>query len=140
MTWKKGFTLTADYSALAMSSDGTKIVATVSNANSTTGGAAATGRVVQSTDGGATFTVVTMPGINTDWRAAAMAADGNKIAVANGRFTATVGQLYTTQGNRTSIGTSGSITGGQGGNVTLQYLGNSQWSVSNSTGGAFSIK
>jgi hypothetical protein len=145
-TWKRGFNLTADYTALAMSSDGSKISATVSNANppvapATTTTAAPTGRVLTSTDGGATFTAVTMPGTDTDWRAIAMSADGNKMATAAGRFTTpATGQLYTTQGNRTSIGTAGSITGGQGGNVTLQYLGNSQWSVTSSAGGPFSIK
>lgn len=142
-TWTKGFTLTADYSALAMSADGTRIAATVSNANPATpaSGAAATGRIVMSTNGGTTFTPVTMPGTNTDWRAIAMSADGDKMATAAGRFTGpTTGLLYTSLGNRTSIGTGGSITGGQGANVSLQYLGNNQWSVTSSAGGPFSIK
>ncbi|WP_427912540.1 WD40/YVTN/BNR-like repeat-containing protein [Ramlibacter sp. MMS24-I3-19] len=140
-TWTKGFSLTADYSALAMSADGTRIAATVSNANNSTSGAAATGEVVMSTDGGATFTPVTMPGTDTDWRAVAMSADGNKMAAATGRFTGpTAGLLYTSQGNRTSIGTAGSITGGQGANVSLKYLSNNVWSVTSSSGGPFSIK
>lgn len=141
VTWTRPFTLTAEYTALAMSADGTKIAATISNRNATPSTAAATGEVLMSTDSGATFTPVTMPGTDTDWRAIAMSADGNRMAAAAGRFTGpTTGLLYTSKGNRTSIGTSGSITGGQGANVSLQYLGNNQWSVTSSAGGPFSIK
>ena len=138
--WTRGFTLTADYTALAMSSDGTKIAATVSNPNS--GSTTPAGRVLLSTDGGATFAPVTMPGTDTDWRAIAMSSDGDKIAAAAGNFAATpgTGQLYTSQGDRTSIGSTGSITGGQNDSVTLKYLGNGQWSVPASTGGPFTIQ
>jgi photosystem II stability/assembly factor-like uncharacterized protein len=95
-TWTRGFTLNADYTALAMSADGTKIAATVSNPNS---GSPATdpGQVLLSTDGGATFAPVVMPGTDTDWRAIAMSSDGTKMAAATGNFLGApgTGQLYT---------------------------------------------
>jgi hypothetical protein len=142
-TWAKGFALVADYTALAMSSDGTRIAATVSNPN-TNGTSTSTvpGRVLLSTDSGATFAPVSMPGTDTDWRAIAMSSDGDKIAAAAGDFQLNpgTGQLYTSQGDRTSIGSTGSITGGQNDSVTLKYLGNGQWSVPASTGGPFTIQ
>jgi hypothetical protein len=141
-TWTRGFSLVADYTALAMSSDGTRIAATVSNPNTLNSSSTAPGRVLLSTDGGATFAPVTMPGSDTDWRAIAMSSDGDKMAAAAGNFEATpgTGQLYTSQGDRTSIGSAGSITGGQNDSVTLRYLGDGQWSVPASTGGPFTIQ
>jgi hypothetical protein len=98
-----------------------------------------------STDGGATFNALTLPGTDTDWRAIAMSADGNKLAAAAGRFdavapTPATGQLYTSLGNRTSVGTSGAIVGGQNASVTLRFVGNGQWAVQSSTGGPFAIR
>jgi hypothetical protein len=109
------------------------------NGNSTS---TAPGRVLLSTDSGASFAPVTMPGSDTDWRAIAMSADGDKMAAAAGDFQLNpgTGLLYTSQGDRTSIGSTGSITGGQNDSVTLQYLGNGQWSVPASTGGPFTIQ
>jgi hypothetical protein len=70
-----------------------------------------------------------------------MSADGNQITVAAGMVeTGEAGQLYTSLGNRTSIGTAGSITGGQGQTAELIYLGNGQFSVRSSGGGAFTIR
>lgn len=142
-TWTRGFTLNADYTALAMSSDGTKIAATLSNPNSNSP-ATGNGQVLLSTDSGATFAPLTMPGSDTDWRAIAMSSDGDKMATAAGNFLATspadTGQLYTSLGNRTSFGSLGSITGGQKMSVQVKYLGNGQWSIPASTGGPFTIK
>ena len=144
-TWTRGLVATADYTELAVSADGTRIAATSSNISSTTTGAITTpGRVVLSTDAGATFNPLTMPGTDTDWRAIAMSADGNKMAAATGKFdalpTAHAGQLYTSLGNRTSVGTGGSITGGQNASVSLRFVGNGQWAVQSSTGGPFVIR
>jgi photosystem II stability/assembly factor-like uncharacterized protein len=134
-TWTRGFTLTADYTALAMSADGQTIGATVSNTGATTG------RVLRSTDGGASFSAVTMPGTDTNWRAIAMSADANRLVAATGAFnTGTAGLLYTSQGNRTTVGTGGSISGTQGDSVQLQYVGNGQFSVQTSGGGTFTIR
>jgi len=136
LTWTRAHTLVADYTAIAMSGDGQVIGVTASNLS---GGS--TGRVLRSTDGGATFAPLTMPGTDTNWRAIAMSSDGNKLAVAAGLFAGSVvGQLYTSLGNRTEMGTLGSITGGQGLSAELEYVGNGQFRVRSSGGGTFSIQ
>jgi hypothetical protein len=55
-------------------------------------------------------------------------------------FGATTGQLYTSLGNRTEMGTLGSITGGQGQTAELEYIGDGQFRVRSSSGGAFTIQ
>jgi hypothetical protein len=142
-SWTRPFSLVADYSAVAMSPDGQFIGVTVSDPNpnqSPDTVARASGRVLRSTNGGASFSTLAMPGSDTDWRAIAMSADGNKLAAATGYWGGVPGQLYTSLGNRTSFGTFGSVTGGQNYRITVQYLGNGQFSVPASSGGAFSIK
>ena len=89
-TFTTGLALTIDYTEIAASADGQTIAVTAS----TTGAEA--GRVLLSTDGGATFTAVT-PANTTEpnWRATAMSADAKKLVVAAGNFTtAATGQLY----------------------------------------------
>ena len=89
-TWSRGFSLVADYTFLAMSSDGQRIAATISDTGSTAG------RVLLSTDGGASFTPLSVPGAITDWRAVAMSAAGDRLAAVTGGFnTQTTGLLYT---------------------------------------------
>jgi hypothetical protein len=143
-SWTGATSLVADYSAVAMSADGQVITVTVSNPNPNPPPgtvARAGGRVLRSTDGGATFAPITLPGSDTNWRAVAMSSDGNKLAVAAGLFDGAVpGQLYTSLGNRTSVGTLGAITGGQGQTAVLTYLGDGQFSVTGSSGGAFAIR
>jgi len=89
-TFTTGLALTIDYTAIAMSADGQTIAVTAS----TTGAEA--GRVLLSTDGGATFNAVTPANTNEpNWRATALSADGKKLVVAAGNFTTnTPGQLY----------------------------------------------
>lgn len=89
-TFSNGTSLTIDYTALTMSADGQTIAATAS----TTGTEA--GRVLLSTNGGTSFTVVTPANTNEpNWRAAAMSTDAKKLVVAAGKFsTNTPGQLY----------------------------------------------
>jgi len=144
VNWTKATTLVADYSAIAMSADGQVITVTVSdpNPNAAVGTPArAAGRVLRSTDGGTTFAAMSMPGADTNWRAVGMSSDGNKLAIAPGLFeTGASGQLYTTLGNRTEMGTLGSITGGQGLSAELEYIGNGQFRVRSSGGGTFSIQ
>src|SRR5207248_8420581 len=77
-TWSRNFNLVADYTYLAMSADGQRIAATVSNTGSTPG------RVVMSFDGGATFVQLATPGSDTNWRAVAMSATGDRLAAATG--------------------------------------------------------
>jgi hypothetical protein len=126
-----------DYTTVAMSADGQVIAASVTG-ESTPG--VQDGAVYLSTDGGATFAAMPMPGTDDNWRAVAMSTDGNMLIAGTGRFTSTNGQLYTSRSNRTMTGTLGSITGGQGNNVQLQYLGDGKFRVLNSAGGAFSIR
>ena len=52
----------------------------------------------------------------------------------------TPGQLYTSLGNRTEVGASGSITGGQGMTAEFEYVGNGQYRVKSSSGGTFTIQ
>jgi photosystem II stability/assembly factor-like uncharacterized protein len=89
-TFTTGLALTIDYTAIAMSADGQTIAVTAS----TTGAEA--GRVLLSTDGGATFNAVTPANTNEpNWRAAALSADAKKLVVAAGNFsTGATGQLY----------------------------------------------
>jgi hypothetical protein len=143
-SWSRPISLVADYTAAAVSGDGQVITVTVSNPNPNRPAgtvARASGRVLRSTDGGASFTTLATPASDTDWRAVGMSADGNQITVAAGMVeTGEAGQLYTSLGNRTSIGTAGSITGSQGQTAELVYLGNGQFSVRSSGGGAFTIR
>jgi hypothetical protein len=91
-SWSRNFSLVADYTFLAMSSDGQVIAASISNTGSTPG------RVVWSGDGGSSFTQLSMPGSDTDWRAIAMSQAGDRMAAATGAFnTQSTGLLYTAQ-------------------------------------------
>ena len=95
-TWTRGFTLVADYTGIAMSSDGQTIAATLSNTNGTPG------RVLLSTDGGATFVALAMPGSDTDWRSITMSANAARMAVVAGAFdTNRTGLLYTSRASST---------------------------------------
>jgi photosystem II stability/assembly factor-like uncharacterized protein len=90
LSWTRGISLVADYTFLAMSADGRRIAATVSDTGATQG------RVLLSLDGGATFSRVTIAGGDTDWRAIAMSSAGDRVAAAAGGFnTGTSGKLYT---------------------------------------------
>jgi hypothetical protein len=144
ISWARGHSLVADYSAIAMSADGQVITVTVSNPNPNTQPntvARATGRVLRSTNGGASFAALTVPGSDTNWRAVATSADANKIAAAAGLFDGGfTGQLQTSLGNRTSVGAPGSIAAGQGQSLSLVYRGNGRFEVGNSSGGAFTAR
>jgi hypothetical protein len=136
VTWAQTGAPVGDYTTVAMSADGQVIGATITNGayNPTTGS------VQVSRDGGASFAPLTMPGTDTNWRAFGMAADGNTFAVAAGTFLATYGQLYVSQGNRTTYGALGAITGGQNDSVEVEYIGNGKFNVRGSAGGPFSIQ
>jgi hypothetical protein len=144
LTWSRGHALVADYSAIAMSGDGQVITVSVSNPNPNPQPGTvprATGRVLRSTDGGASFGVLTLPGSDTNWRAVATSSDANKIAVAAGLFDGGLtGQLFTSLGNRTSVGTLGAIGAVQGQGLSVVYQGNGRFAVTSSSGGAFSIR
>ncbi|WP_158307828.1 WD40/YVTN/BNR-like repeat-containing protein [Ramlibacter tataouinensis] len=80
-----------NYSAIAMSSDGRVIGTTING-----------GDVLLSQDAGATFAPLALPGTDTNWRAMALSADGQSIAVAAGSPGGASGALYTSTGHRTS--------------------------------------
>ena len=129
-TWTKGLNRTGDYTGVAMSDDGSEIAATVSNTGATPG------QVFRSTDGGATFAPLTMPAGSTDWRAVAMSADGNRLAVAAGFFlTREAGPLLLSSGSRTTLGATGAIGGGGAGEtLQLRYVGNGTFRIVQATG------
>lgn len=134
-TWSRPFTLTADYSEASVSADGRTVAVSVSNTGGTPG------RVLLSTDSGASFNALAMPGTDTDWRAVSLSGDGDQLAAATGRFnTGTAGQLYTSLGNRSSIGAGGGITGGQNNGVVLAYQGGGRWAVQSASGSAFAVR
>jgi photosystem II stability/assembly factor-like uncharacterized protein len=126
-----------------MSGDGQVITVSVSNPNPNPQPgtvARGTGRVLRSTDGGATFSPLAIQGSDTNWRAVATSSDANKIAVAAGLFDGGLtGQLSTSLGNRTSVGAPGSMNAGQGQSLSLVYQGNGRFGVSASSG-AFVIR
>lgn len=137
LNWVQAASPVGDYTALAMSSDGQVVAATITNGST----AATTGSVQLSRDGGASFAPLAMPGTDTNWRAIAMAADAKLLAVAGGTFGSVAGQLYTSLGDRTSYATvPGSISGGPGGYVEVEYTGNGRWNVRASSGGPFSLR
>jgi photosystem II stability/assembly factor-like uncharacterized protein len=95
-SWARAPTPVGDYTGITMSADGQVIAATMTNGES----APTVGSVQLSTNGGANFTAVAMPGTDTHWRTVAMSADGNQLVVAAGTYTQTAGQLYTSTRNR----------------------------------------
>ncbi|MBE7942814.1 exo-alpha-sialidase [Ramlibacter aquaticus] len=134
-TWTRPYVLTADYTEASVSADGRTIAVSVSNTGATPG------RILLSTDGGASFQPVAMPGTDTDWRAVTVSADGDQLAAATGRFdNNTVGQLYTSLGHRSTVGTSGAITGAAGDTVVLIYQGSGRWAVQSAGGPAFAVR
>lgn len=137
LTWTQAPAPVGDYTAVAMSNDGQVIGATITNGTT----AATTGSVQLSRNGGASFNAVTMPGTDTNWRAIAMAADADLLVVAAGTYGTTSGRLYTSLGDRTSYATvPGSIMGGAGGYVEVEYVGGNRWSVRTSSGGPFTVR
>lgn len=126
-----GTPIVADWTTVAVSADGQRIAAT------------ATGEgVLLSEDGGQTFAALPAPGTDPNWRSVAMSADGNMMMAATGGAVEarTPGQLYTSLGNRTAMGTLGAITGGQNQAIELEYLGNGRFGVRAASGGAFAIR
>jgi photosystem II stability/assembly factor-like uncharacterized protein len=94
-TWTRSFVLTGDYTSLGMSADGQIIGATMSTT------ASSSSRVLLSTNAGTSFTELTMPTADPNWRAITVSGSGTTLAVGAGNFaTGTAGQLYTSVGSR----------------------------------------
>ena len=92
-TWTRASAVAGAYTSLSMSGNAGVIGATLS---STTGGTG--GQVLLSSDGGATFTPVTTPTGETNWRSLALSDDAARAVLAAGTFQATTGLLYVAQG------------------------------------------
>jgi hypothetical protein len=91
LTWSRANTPIGDYTAIAMSTDGRVIAATLTDGEHSP----TRGSVQLSRDGGATFSAVAMPGTDTHWRAVALSSDATTMVVAAGTFGVAAGQLYT---------------------------------------------
>ncbi len=91
---------------VASSSDGSKLAAVAYG-----------GMIYTSTDSGVSWTPRES---NRNWYSVAMSADGSKLWA--GDYSA--GFIYTSTTNRTTVGTTGSLSGSQYDAVKLQYIGN----------------
>jgi len=136
LNWVQTSAPAGDYTALAMSADGQVIGAALTNGV----GNPTIGSVQVSRDGGTSFAAMSPPGQDRNWRAFAMTADGHQFVVAAGTPGSAAGQLYTSMGNRTSIGAAGFIGGGINDFVELEYLGNARFKVRAFDGGPFTIR
>ena len=136
LSWVQTPAPVGDYTALAMSADGQVIGGTLTNGVSNPG----IGSVQVSRDGGISFAAVSPTGQDRNWRAMAMSGDGHQFVVAAGTPGSAAGQIYTSLGNRTSIGAAGSIGGGANDFVELEYLGKARFKVRSFEGGPFTIR
>ena len=129
VTWTAG-TSEGGFNSVASSADGSVLLAVQANGNSSVEGPTVqpgrTGKLLVSTDAGATWT---QRATRNWWRGAAVSADGNRLVGA-----VNVGQIHVSTSNRSSYGTAGSITGGQTNELTLRYLGDGLFDVTNAAG------
>ena len=133
LSWVQTPAPMGDYTALTMSADGQVIGGTLTNGV----GNPSIGSVQVSRDGGISFAAVSPPGQDRNWRALAISGDGQQFVLAAGTPGSAAGQLYTSLGNRTSIGAAGSISGGGNDFVELEFLGNARFKVRSFDGGPF---
>lgn len=133
VTWSAG-TFEGGFNSVASSADGSVLLAVQANGNSSVEGAAVqpgrTGKMLVSTNAGATWTERATP--NKWWRGAAVSADGNRLVGA-----VNVGQIFVSTSNRSSYGTTGSVTGGQTNEITLRYLGDGLFDVTSASGAGY---
>jgi hypothetical protein len=133
LTWSAG-AFEGGFNSVASSADGSVLVAVQANGTNPitepAPPAGRTGRLLVSTNSGATWTERATP--SKWWRGAAVSADGNRLVGA-----VNVGQIYVSTSNRSSYGTTGSITGGQTNEVTLRYLGDGLFDVTSASGSAY---
>lgn len=118
------------FNSVASSADGRVLVAVQANGKSSVEDQAALpgrdGRMLVSTNSGATWPE---RATRNWWRGAAVSADGNRLVGA-----VNVGQIHVSTSNRSSYGTTGSITGGQTNELTLRYLGDGLFDVTGASG------
>lgn len=123
----------SNWSGLAVSRDG-EMVAALEPRSDPEGH---TGYVFLSPRGGDNWSFL---GENRWYRGVSLSFDGNWVAVGDNGVNGTGGRFYTSQGNRTSGGTLGSITGGAGQMVEVTYQGNGRFTIGTSAGGPFTIR
>ena len=118
------------FNDIASSSDGNTLVALqpVPNPRSTV---PPTGRIFISTDAGVTWIERQQARF---WRGLAVSADGNRIVagVNNGR-------IYTSTSNRSTLGETSCISGGQTNDIQLRYLGDGLFDVTGVNGPPFTV-
>ena len=133
LTWSAGV-FEGGFNSVASSADGSVLVAVQANGKSSVEDQAVvpgrTGKMLVSTNAGATWTERATP--NKWWRGAAVSADGNRLVGA-----VNVGQIYVSTSNRSSYGTTGSITGGQTNELSLRYLGDGLFDVTSALGAGY---
>ena len=125
MTWTHQTNApTANWSSIASSADGGRLVAVVNG-----------GGIYYSVNYGVTWTKQSLADQN--WKDVACSADGTKIAAVYNPAGNTGGIYYwqtAEQSAATTVGPNGSLCGGQGSAVELQYIGNGQFMPVSSAG------
>lgn len=130
LSWTQAATPVGNYSGIAISADGAVIGASLDNA-----GLSPPGDVQISRDGGLTFAAIaTLPESRSGWRGLTMSNDGTQYVAASGA------SVFTSVGNRSSIGASGAIAGGANDFVEVEFLGNARYRVRQFQGGPFTIR
>jgi hypothetical protein len=133
LTWSAGV-FEGGFNSVASSADGSVLVAVQATGTNPAAEPAAptgrTGKLLVSSNSGATWTERATP--NKWWRGAAVSADGNRLVGA-----VNVGQIYVSTSNRTTYGTTGSVTGGPTNDLTLRYLGDGLFDVTGTSGPAY---
>lgn len=120
-TWKTNAPAGGNWTALAASSDCSRIIAGVSN-----------GLLYASANFGATWTALTST--NQFWSGAACSADGSIFAAATRTIGSINGDIFYSAGSSRAVATTNSIVGSQGCAVELQYLGNGRFMPISSAG------
>jgi hypothetical protein len=92
LTWTLGLAGGATYSSIALSANGDTIGVTVSDEG------ASAGRVLLSTNGGASFAPAATPAGETNWRALAISGTNGRAVLAAGTFNARSGLVYVSNG------------------------------------------
>jgi photosystem II stability/assembly factor-like uncharacterized protein len=91
VTWTHSYTAIEDFTSISVSSTGNVILVTVSES--------AGGKLLMSTDGGATFAAVANPpGGETNWRTVSINPSATRAIAATGTFLTTTGHVYTFSG------------------------------------------
>jgi hypothetical protein len=123
--WSASTAQALNWSCIASSADGFKLAAAVNG-----------GGIYTSANAGATWTKQ-FGAANLNWISITSSADGTRLAAVTHSLSGSGGGIYLSQAawqKTTLMGTNGSITGGQGTAVELQYIGNGQFMPVSSAG------